>query len=105
MVRGLYGDDVSAEVGPEEKTQGLDDIGSFRLPPREAELGELLVWLQHDQVGPEYHSGGLLLVVVDLDSCIVGDSEGDDLCLVTLQTGTGTGWGGGRREGKERGHK
>ena len=90
MIRRLNSDDVSTEIRPQQQAQSLNDIGSLRLPSREAELGELLVWLEHDEVGAEHHASRLLLVVVDLDGSIVGDSECDDLRLVTLYTGSWT---------------
>ena len=84
MVRGLDGNDVSAKVRAEKKTEGLDDIGSLGLSPREAQLCKLLVWLQHHKVWPKHNPRRLLLVVVDLDSCIVGHTETDHLGLVSF---------------------
>ena len=90
MIRRFNSDDVGTEIRPQQQAQSLNDIRSLRLPSREAELGELFVWLEHDEVGAEHHASRLLLVVIDLDGSIVGDSEGDDLCLVTLYTGSWT---------------
>lgn len=45
MIRSLNGDDVGAEVRPQQETQGLDGVGPLGLPSRETELCELLVWL------------------------------------------------------------
>lgn len=86
VVGGLDGDDIRAEVGPQEQTQRLDGVWSLGLPSRQAQLSELLVGLQHDHVWPKHHPSLLLLVVVDLDSSVVRDSEGDHFGLVTLGT-------------------
>ena len=102
MVRGLYGDDIGAEVGPEEEAKRFDDIGSFWLPSGEAQLRELLVGLQHDEVRSEHDSSRLLLVVVDLDGCVVGHTERDDLRLVSFDHSTRTACReGGRGRGRE----
>ena len=84
MVRGLNGDDVGTEVGPQEEAEGLDDIGSLGLPAGERQLSELLVRLQHDEVRPEHDARRLLFVIVDLHGGVVRDSEGDDLRFVSL---------------------
>ncbi len=90
MVRGLYGDDVSAEVWPEQQTQSLDSVGSLGLASRETELSELLIRFQHDHVRAKHNTSFLLLVVIDLDCCIMRHSIDDHLGLVSLQVGTGT---------------
>ena len=84
MIRSLNGDDVGAEVRPEKKTQSLDGVWLLRLAPGEAELCELFVWLQHHHVRSKHHPRLLLLVVIDVDSCIVGHAEGDHPGLVAL---------------------
>ena len=91
MIRSLYGDDVGAEVRPQQETQGLDGVGAFGLPSGETELCELLVWLQHHHVRAKHNACLFLLVVVNLDCCVVGHSESDDLCLVALGSGGSTG--------------
>ena len=116
VIRSLDGDDVGAEVRAEQEAEGLDDVGSLGLPTRETQLCELFIWLQHHKVWAKHHPGRLLLVVVDLDRCIVGHTEADDFGLVALEPSTrascvmcsvgvsvrtcvrGDG-GGGRREG------
>ena len=90
MVRRLYGDDIGTEIGSQEETQSLDDVGSLRLASGETQLCELLVRFQHDQVGTKHHTSRLLLVVVDLYRCVVRDSERDDLGLVSLDGGSRT---------------
>ena len=84
MVGGFDGDDIRAEIWPQEEAEGLDGVGTFWLPPGETQLSELLVRLQHDHVWTEDDAGLLLLVVVDLDGSIVGHTEGDHLGLVTF---------------------
>lgn len=84
MVRSLDRDDVRAKVGSQEKAERLDGVGPLGLASGEAELSELLVWLQHDHVGAKNHPSLLLLVVVYLHGCVVWDSECDDLSLVPL---------------------
>ena len=84
MVRSLDGNNISAEVRSEEKAEGLDGVGLLGLPSRETQLRELLVRLQHDHVRAKYHASLLLLVVVDLNRCVVGYSKRDDPGLVTL---------------------
>lgn len=86
MVGRLYGDDIGAEVRSQEEHKGLDHVGLLGFAPREAQLGELLIRVQHDQFRAKDHSSLLLLVVIDLDSCVVRNSEGDQLCLVSLST-------------------
>lgn len=98
MVRGLNGNDVSAKVRAKEETEGLDDIGSLGLPPREAQLCKLLVWLQHHKVWSKHNPRCLLLVIVDLDSCVVGHTETDYLGLVSFYSSTRASWEGRRRE-------
>ena len=90
MVRRLYGDDVSTEVRPEEKTECLDGVGSLGLASRQTKLSKLLIRFEHDHVRAKHHAGLLLFVVVDLDSCVVRDSVGDHLGLVSLVPGTRT---------------
>ena len=89
MISSLDGDNVSAEIRSQEQTQRLDGVGYLGLAPGQTQLGELLVWLEHDHVWAEYHAGFLLLVVVDLYGGVVGDSECDDLGLVTFAGGAG----------------
>ena len=50
VVSRFYGDDVGAEVRSEEEAEGLDDVGALGLTPRQAQLGELFVWAEHDQL-------------------------------------------------------
>ena len=87
MVGGFYGDDVCAEVWPQQEAEGLDGIWPFWLSSGETELSELLVRLQHDHVRTEHHPSLLLLVVVDLNSSVVRHSKGDHPGLVTLGSG------------------
>ncbi len=87
MVRGFYGDDIGAEVRPEEEAERLDHVRPLGLPARQAELRELLVWLQHDQLWTKDDPGLLLFVVVDLNGCVVGNSERHLLSLVALPGG------------------
>ena len=94
MVRRLDGDDVGAEIWSQEEAEGLDDVGSLGLPAGQRELGELLIGLQHDQVGTKHHTGRLLLVVIDLNCRVVGDTECDDPRLVPLHTGPSPSCGG-----------
>ena len=96
MVRGLDGDDIGAEIRPQQQTQSFDDVGSLGLASGETELSELLVRLQHDQVRSKHHTRRLLLVVVDLDGRVVGNSERDDFGFVPLYRGSRTGCGCGR---------
>ena len=84
VVRGLNGDDVGTEVGPQEEAEGLDDIRPLGFPAGERQLSELLVRLQHDEVGPEHDTCRLLFVVVDLHGGVVRDSECDDPRFVSL---------------------
>ena len=86
MVGCLNGDDIGAEVRSQEEHKGLNNIRLFGFATREAQLGELLVRVQHDQFGAKDHSSLLLLVVIDLDGCVVRNSEGDQLCLVSFGT-------------------
>ena len=87
VVRCLYGDDVCAEVRPEEKTESFDGVWFLGLASRETELSELFVRLQHDHVGSEHHASLLLFVVVDLDGCVVGYTERYHTSLVALDGG------------------
>ena len=57
MVGCLDGDDVRAEIGSKEETQGLDDVGSLGLASRQAELSELLIWAQHHQLRAKNNPG------------------------------------------------
>ena len=84
VVRGLDGDDVGAEVWPQKQAQGLDGVGLLGLASRQTQLGELLVWHQHDHVRAKHDASLLLLVVVDLNSCIVRHAVRDDFGLVSL---------------------
>ena len=90
MVRCLYGDDIRAEVWPKQQAQSLDGVRLLGLASREAELGELLVRLQHHHVWSKHHTSLLLFVVIDLNGSVVGDTEGHDPCLVTLGSRSGT---------------
>lgn len=67
VVRRLHGDDVRAEVGPEQQAQALDRIGHFWLAARKREQRELLVRVEHHQVRTEHDARLLRLVVVHLD--------------------------------------
>lgn len=84
MIRGLNGDDVSAEIRTQEQAESLDGVGFLWLASREAQLGELFVRFQHDHVRSKDDPGLLLLVVVDLYCGIVRYTERDHLGLVTL---------------------
>lgn len=55
MVGGFYGDDVSAEVRPEEKADGLNDVGPLGLVSRQRQNRELLFRAQHHQIRPKRH--------------------------------------------------
>ena len=84
VVGGFYGDDVGAEVGSEEKAKSLNCVRLLWLASRETQLGELFVWFEHNHVRSEDNPGLLLFVVIDLDTCVVRNAEGDDPGLVTL---------------------
>ena len=90
MVRCLDGDDVGAEIRPQQKAESLDDVGSLWLPSGQTELRELLVGLQHHKVRAKHHASRLLFVVVDLDGSVVGHAERDDPRLVSLEAGSGS---------------
>lgn len=45
MVRGLYGDDISAEIWAQQEAERLDGVRLLGLASREAELSELLIRL------------------------------------------------------------
>ena len=47
VVSCFYGDDVSAEVGPQEKAECLDNVGPLGLPTGQTKLGELLIRAKH----------------------------------------------------------
>ena len=57
MVSGFHGDDVSAEVGAQQKTQGLDHVLLLGFAARQAQLRELLIRTQHHQLRPKHHTG------------------------------------------------
>lgn len=82
VISGFYNNDVGGEVRSKQQAQCLDYIRSLWLAARDAELGELLVGTQHNQVGTEDHASLLLLVVIDLHSCVVRNTEGNDSGLV-----------------------
>lgn len=88
MIRCLYGDDIGAEIRTQQQTEGFDSVGSLWFASGQAELCELLIWLQHDHVGPKDNTGLLLFVVIDLYGSIVGNSEGDHFGLITLVPST-----------------
>ena len=75
VIRSLNHDDVSHEVGPQQQTKTLDHISTFRFATRDAQLSELLIWSEHDQVGTKHNSRFLHLVIVDLTGCVVRHSE------------------------------
>ena len=85
MVSRFHGDDVSAEIGSEKKAERADLIGPFWFPPREGELSKLLVWSKHYHLGSKYNTSFLVLIVIDLYSSIVRNSERDDFVLVTFE--------------------
>ena len=87
MISRLYGDDVSAEIWPQQETEGFNHIWSLWLATRKIELGELFVRSQHHQLWTKHNMSCFLLVVVDLYGCIVGYSEGDNLRLLSLDVG------------------
>jgi len=84
VVGGLNGDDVGAEVWPQKQAQGLDGVGSLGLAPGQTELSKLLVRHQHDHVRAKHDACLLLLVVVDLNRCVMRHSVSDHLGLVSL---------------------
>ena len=57
MVGSFHSDDVSAEVGAQQKTQGLDHVLLLGLATRQAQLRELLIRTQHHQLRPKHHTG------------------------------------------------
>eukprot|EP00732_Lithocolla_globosa_P002279 Lithocolla_globosa_v1_NODE_1449_length_2569_cov_1158.698886.p2 type:complete len:236 gc:universal NODE_1449_length_2569_cov_1158.698886:1650-943(-) len=87
MVRSLDGDDVGAEVGAEQQAQRADLVGALGLASRQVEKRELFVGLQHHKLGTKFNTCFLLLVIVDLDGGVVGDTEADHTCLVTCLLG------------------
>ena len=56
MISSFHSDDVSAEIGTQKKTEGLDDIGLLGFATRQGELSELFIRPQHHQLRSKYHS-------------------------------------------------
>ena len=79
VVAGFNDDDVRAEVRTEQESDCPDEVGLLGLPSRQGQLRELLVGLQHHQVGSKDDSRLLGAVVVDLNGSIVRNLKNKEM--------------------------
>jgi hypothetical protein len=78
VVARLDNDHVGHKVGTEQQRQRFDLVGLLRHAAREREHGELLLGLEHDQIGAKDDARRVTLVVVDLHGRVVRRAVRDD---------------------------
>jgi len=83
VVGSLYYDDVGHKVRTEEKSEGLNNVRLLWHVTGEGVYGELLVRSKHDEIRTEDYSGGLALVIVNLNGGVVRSTVGDDASGIT----------------------
>ena len=59
MIRRLHCNNIRAEVWAEQQAQSFDYIWPLRFSSRQAKLGKLFIWTQHNQLWTKYNSSKL----------------------------------------------